>query len=133
MAIELSEIETDPEEEIDLVTDLCEEEIQEEQEPAIALEVTRQRQDRGTCIRSRDLEVADKLAEKAGHYDPTLTWRVIGSVTNTRLERFATKDELQANKDKIAETLTNFKIGISSIKATIGPTITLYEIIPRLV
>lgn len=41
-----------------------------------------------------------------------------------------TKEELEANKDKIVETLINFKIGISSIKATIGPTVTLYEIIP---
>ena len=41
-----------------------------------------------------------------------------------------TKDELEQNKDKIVETLINFKIGISSIKATIGPTVTLYEIVP---
>lgn len=41
------------------------------------------------------------------------------------------KDELEQNKDKIVETLINFKIGISSIKATIGPTVTLYEIVPE--
>ncbi|MDZ7607776.1 MAG: DNA translocase FtsK 4TM domain-containing protein [Cyclobacteriaceae bacterium] len=41
-----------------------------------------------------------------------------------------TKEELEQNKDKIVETLINFKIGISSLKATIGPTVTLYEIIP---
>ncbi|WP_224998238.1 DNA translocase FtsK [Cesiribacter sp. SM1] len=41
------------------------------------------------------------------------------------------EDELRANKDKIVETLTNFKIGINSIKATIGPTVTLYEIVPE--
>ena len=41
-----------------------------------------------------------------------------------------TKEELEQNKDKIVETLINFKIGISSIKATIGPTVTLYEIVP---
>jgi len=39
-------------------------------------------------------------------------------------------EELEANKDKIVETLANYSIGISSIKATIGPTVTLYEIIP---
>ncbi len=39
--------------------------------------------------------------------------------------------ELEANKDRIVETLINFKIGISSIKATIGPTVTLYEIVPE--
>jgi S-DNA-T family DNA segregation ATPase FtsK/SpoIIIE len=40
------------------------------------------------------------------------------------------KEELEANKDRIVETLSNYKIGISSIKATIGPTVTLYEIVP---
>lgn len=40
------------------------------------------------------------------------------------------KDELEANKDRIVETLRNYKIEISKIKATIGPTITLYEIVP---
>ena len=38
--------------------------------------------------------------------------------------------ELQANKNKIVETLGKFGIGIDHIKATIGPTVTLYEIIP---
>ena len=42
-----------------------------------------------------------------------------------------TQEELTQNKDKILETLTNFKIGITSIKATIGPTVTLYEIVPE--
>ncbi len=41
-----------------------------------------------------------------------------------------TKEELEANKDKIVNTLGNYKIGIASIKATIGPTVTLYEIVP---
>ena len=40
------------------------------------------------------------------------------------------KDELEANKNKIIETLLNYKIEISKIKATIGPTVTLYEIVP---
>ena len=42
-----------------------------------------------------------------------------------------TKDELESNKDKIVETLKNFKIEIAKIKATIGPTVTLYEIVPE--
>lgn len=42
-----------------------------------------------------------------------------------------TQEELEQNKDKIVKTLTDFKIGISSIKATIGPTVTLYEIVPE--
>jgi len=41
-----------------------------------------------------------------------------------------TNEELQENKVKIVETLKNYKIEITKIKATIGPTITLYEIVP---
>ena len=40
------------------------------------------------------------------------------------------QDELNSNKNKIVETLKNYNIGIKQIKATIGPTVTLYEIIP---
>ncbi|AZQ62833.1 DNA translocase FtsK [Flammeovirga pectinis] len=42
-----------------------------------------------------------------------------------------TKEELEANKEKIVNTLRHFKIGIASISATIGPTVTLYEIVPE--
>tara|TARA_B100000809_G_scaffold266886_1_gene332551 strand:- start:777 stop:3383 length:2607 start_codon:yes stop_codon:yes gene_type:complete len=42
-----------------------------------------------------------------------------------------TREELEENKDKIVTTLGNYKIGIQHIKATIGPTVTLYEIIPQ--
>jgi len=41
-----------------------------------------------------------------------------------------TKEELEENKNKIVKTLNDFSIGITSIKATIGPTVTLYEIVP---
>ncbi|MEJ2595838.1 MAG: DNA translocase FtsK [bacterium] len=40
------------------------------------------------------------------------------------------KDELEANKNKIVETLNHYSISITKIKATIGPTVTLYEIVP---
>jgi S-DNA-T family DNA segregation ATPase FtsK/SpoIIIE len=40
------------------------------------------------------------------------------------------KDELERNKDRIVETLNNYAIRIDKIKATIGPAVTLYEIIP---
>ena len=41
------------------------------------------------------------------------------------------KDELEKSKNMIVETLSNYKIGIASIKATIGPTVTLFEIVPE--
>ena len=40
------------------------------------------------------------------------------------------RDELEANKRRIVETLSNYSIEIDKIKATIGPTVTLYEIVP---
>jgi len=82
-------------------------------------------------------EKAEKLVEIAGHYDPTLDLPKYQFPRVDMLREYSTgkisvtKEELQANKDKIVETLTNFKIGISSIKATIGPTVTLYEIVPE--
>src|SRR5690606_36028921 len=40
------------------------------------------------------------------------------------------KEELEKNKNQIVETLRNYNIEISKIRATVGPTVTLYEIIP---
>ncbi|MFW5887127.1 MAG: DNA translocase FtsK, partial [Bacteroidota bacterium] len=45
-------------------------------------------------------------------------------------EATVTNEELISNKNKIVETLGNYKIQIDKIKATIGPTVTLYEIVP---
>jgi S-DNA-T family DNA segregation ATPase FtsK/SpoIIIE len=42
-----------------------------------------------------------------------------------------TKEELEKSKDMIVQTLANYKIGIAHIKATIGPTVTLFEIVPE--
>ncbi|HAA16618.1 MAG TPA: cell division protein FtsK, partial [Cytophagales bacterium] len=82
-------------------------------------------------------EVHKKVIEQIGEYDPTLDLPQYQYPTVDLLKEYeqgavsVTKDELEANKDKIVETLTNFKIGITSIKATIGPTVTLYEIVPE--
>lgn len=89
-----------------------------------------------------DLEVIDEKPEEEKsdeleNYDPTLdlgkyqypTVDLLSEYPNEKVQ--VTKDELELNKDKIIETLINFKIGISSIKATIGPTVTLYEIVPE--
>lgn len=78
----------------------------------------------------------EKAIDKLENYDPTLdlsNYQYPGlDLLNDYDGRSGqvTKDELETNKDKIVETLINFKIGISSIKATIGPTVTLYEIVP---
>lgn len=79
---------------------------------------------------------AEKAVEGLSNYDPTLDLGTYQFPELSLLNEYdnknvhVTKDELEQNKDKIVETLINFKIGISSIKATIGPTVTLYEIVP---
>ncbi|CAN0288089.1 unnamed protein product, partial [Phaeothamnion confervicola] len=80
--------------------------------------------------------LADKLVEEKGLYDPTLDLSGYKFPPLELLNEYevgkvqVTQEELNQNKDKILATLTNFKIGITSIKATIGPTVTLYEIVP---
>ena len=82
-------------------------------------------------------EVADRLVAEHGEYDPTLDLSNYKFPPLELLDEYdsgkvqVTQEELTQNKDKILETLTNFKIGITSIKATIGPTVTLYEIVPE--
>lgn len=82
-------------------------------------------------------EAPDNEADKQANYDPTLDLARYQYPTPDLLTEYppkniqVSKEELEINKDKIVETLINFKIGISSIKATIGPTVTLYEIIPE--
>jgi DNA segregation ATPase FtsK/SpoIIIE, S-DNA-T family len=81
-------------------------------------------------------ELAEKLVEEQGEYDPTLDLSNFKFPTLELLNEYDTgkagvsQEELNQNKDKIVATLVNFKIGIQSIKATIGPTVTLYEIVP---
>jgi S-DNA-T family DNA segregation ATPase FtsK/SpoIIIE len=79
------------------------------------------------------------VAENSNHgepYDPTLELSSyeypVVSLLNEYSEGKVEIDraELEQNKDQIIETLLNYKIEITKIKATIGPTVTLYEIVP---
>ena len=54
---------------------------------------------------------------------------LLNDTTDKKIQ--VSKDELTSNKNRIIETLKNFKIEIAKIKATIGPTVTLYEIVPE--
>lgn len=81
---------------------------------------------------------AAKLVKDFGEFDPKLELGnykfpplnlldphgVSGGIT-------INQEELEENKNKIVSTLKNYKIGIAQIKATIGPTVTLYEIVPE--
>lgn len=82
-----------------------------------------------------DKEV-NKALEEFGEYDPTLDLgRYKHPVIDLMIEYpnssvNVDKEELEENKNQIVETLNNYKIEISKIKATVGPTVTLYEIVP---
>jgi len=81
--------------------------------------------------------LAAKLVEDFGEVDPTLELSKFKFPSLNLLKKYDTEgitinqEELEENKNKIVETLNNYKIGIANIKATIGPTVTLYEIIPE--
>ena len=83
-----------------------------------------------------DEKLANSLIEKQGFFDPTLELSNFKMPNIELLKDYGdtgitiNQEELEANKNKIVETLNNYKIGISNIKATIGPTVTLYEIVP---
>ncbi len=83
-----------------------------------------------------DRDVNRKLKE-FGEYDPKLDLSKFKLPTIDLLKDYGSganitinQEELSANKNKIVETLNNYNIEISKIKATIGPTVTLYEIVP---
>ena len=73
---------------------------------------------------------------KLKKFDPTLNLRNFKNPGIDLLKDYGDgtikidQDELETNKNKIVDTLKNYNIGIKQIKATIGPTVTLYEIIP---
>ena len=80
--------------------------------------------------------LSQELVEKYGAFDPTLELSGFKFPTLDLLKDYGgssitiDEDELEINKKKIIETLRNYKIEIAKIKANIGPTITLYEIVP---
>lgn len=76
--------------------------------------------------KDRLLEPFDPTLELAGYKYPTL--ELLKDYSDQRVE--IDREELEANKDQIIRTLLNYKIEITKIRATIGPTVTLYEIVP---
>jgi len=81
--------------------------------------------------------LSDRLVKDFGEFDPTLELSNYKFPTIELLKDYTAgqgitinQEELEENKNRIVETLNNYKIGIASIKATVGPTVTLYEIVP---
>jgi S-DNA-T family DNA segregation ATPase FtsK/SpoIIIE len=81
--------------------------------------------------------ISAKLVKDFGEFDPKLE---LGNYKFPSIELLRDhtaggsitidQEELEENKNRIVETLNNYKIGIANIKATVGPTVTLYEIVP---
>ena len=112
------------------------------EEPSLKAEINSEKTTLTMEIEAKEEEMVDeklakKLVEKQGFFDPTL------ELSNFKMPGFdllkdygdssitINQEELELNKNKIVETLNNYKIGIANIKATIGPTVTLYEIVPE--
>ena len=79
----------------------------------------------------------NKKLKKLGDYDPTLELSSYKMPGINLLNDYGgneikiDKEDLEDKKNKIVETLGHYKLGITSINATVGPTITLYEIVPE--
>lgn len=87
-------------------------------------------------IEERPRTTAEELVAEFGLYDPTLdlsnyvkpTLDLLSDYPNIKSQ--VDVKELEEKKNMILDTLKNYNIEIQSIKATIGPTVTLYEIVP---
>ena len=81
--------------------------------------------------------LASRLVADFGLFDPTLDLSNYKFPTLDLLKDYSTggitinQEELEENKNKIVDTLRNYKIEIAHIKATVGPSVTLYEIVPE--
>lgn len=83
-----------------------------------------------------DQNLSDKLVQDFGEFDHTLELSKFKFPSIELLKEYSSggitinQEELEINKNKILDTLKNYNIEIAQIKATVGPSVTLYEIIP---
>ncbi|MDR1680883.1 MAG: DNA translocase FtsK [Prevotellaceae bacterium] len=73
-----------------------------------------------------ELELYDPVRELSNYKKPT-----VDLLADHKGKGRPGDEELERNKNKIVKTLNNYNIGIDTIIATVGPTVTLYEIIPK--
>ena len=79
--------------------------------------------------------VAERLVSEQGEYDPRADlsrykFPTLDMLENRPVVVTTDKEEQEANKERIIKTLGNYGITVESIKATVGPTVTLFEIVP---
>ena len=123
-----------PEKELELETTIAEAEPEAKanstEEKELSVEMPKQEKELS------EAELNQKVKD-FGEYDPTLDLAQYRMPGLDLLQDYGggkvtvSKEELEENKNKIVTTLSHYKIGIDKIKATIGPTVTLYEIIPE--
>ena len=128
--------------------EVFEDDNQEMEEEIISSEDSEDLESKSTNNNENDekkikLKVEKRIDEKTSStlssevYDPELDLSnykypkvdLLNESDNKKIQ--VSKEELLSNQEKIKETLRNFKIEIASMKATIGPTVTLYEIVPQ--
>jgi S-DNA-T family DNA segregation ATPase FtsK/SpoIIIE len=116
----------------ELSTEVPEVEAKEESDEDLTLDI----EDKPETEEELDQKKIDKIISEQGEYDPTLDLSDFKLPPVDLLEARGegkvqvNREELEENKNKIVTTLRNYNIEISKIKATIGPTVTLYEIVP---
>lgn len=78
---------------------------------------------------------ATDLTSPINPHEPFINWKyptlnLLKQYDSDNNVNFVDKEELEANKNRIIKVLNDFGVQIRSIRATVGPTITLYEITP---
>ncbi|MDG1842428.1 MAG: DNA translocase FtsK 4TM domain-containing protein [Crocinitomicaceae bacterium] len=126
--VEINEPKTDKDKELEKVKDEFEIEVPEEEKLVESTEPT--------IVEENPDDLSADLLKEIGEYDPKLDLSDYTLPPIDLLKDYGggslsvDKEELERNKDRIVETLANYKIAISKIKATVGPTVTLYELVP---
>lgn len=126
------------EEKIEIVLPAAEETLTTEEKQTVEDPIEEELKIEVKAVAQEDVveTLSQELVEKYGAFDPTLELSGFKFPTLDLLKDYGgssitiDEDELEINKNKIIETLRNYKIEIAKIKANIGPTVTLYEIVP---
>lgn len=138
-----------PEDEEELVEETGDEENEDETETELELdaEIAEDELEGDETEEEFQVEVAEEeevmtddelkdLSKEFGDYDPKLDLSSYMLPSVDLMENYGgsqphvNKEELEANKNRIVEALGHYNIEIAKIKATVGPTVTLYEIVP---
>jgi S-DNA-T family DNA segregation ATPase FtsK/SpoIIIE len=124
--------ELEDEEEDDSIQFMMPENMEPREEEEFSVEIAEQKEDDAAL----DDEDVNKLRQEYGEYDPKLDLASYALPPIELLKEYGSgsanvdKSELEENKNKIVQTLLHYKIEIAKIRATVGPTVTLYEIVP---